>query len=101
MKVTSSNIAEREVKTLDDLNQNLVKALFSYDPEEGLLRWRNPSGRYGRIPAGSIAGGTTNAEGYRYVSINGTIYRASRLIWLYMTGEWPKSQIDHKDRDTG
>jgi HNH endonuclease len=85
---------------LDDLNQAIVKALFSYDPEEGLLRWRNPSGRYGRIPAGSIAG-SPNKEGYRYVSINGKFYRGSRLVWLYMTGEWPKSQVDHEDRNTG
>jgi HNH endonuclease len=86
---------------LDDLNQNVIKALFSYDPEEGLLRWRNPAGVYGRIPAGSIAGSTTNKEGYRYVSINGKLYRGSRLIWVYMTGEWPKFQVDHKDRNTG
>jgi HNH endonuclease len=85
---------------LDDLNQSIVKALFSYDPQEGLLRWRNPSGRYERIPAGSVAGGP-NKEGYRYVNINGRFYRGSRLVWLYMTGQWPKFQVDHKDRDTG
>lgn len=86
---------------LEDLNQTIVKALFSYDPEEGLLRWRNPSGRYERIPAGAVAGGTSNKEGYRYVTINGRLYRASRLIWLWMTGEWPPHQVDHRDRDTG
>ncbi len=85
---------------LKDLSQSVVKALFSYDPEEGLLRWRNPSGRHGRIAAGSVAGGP-NKEGYRYVSINGRFYRGSRLVWLYMTGQWPKVQVDHKDRDTG
>jgi len=86
---------------LKDLTYDDVNALFTYDKSEGLLRWRNPSGRFGRIPAGSIAGGTTNKEGYRYVTINGKLYRGSRIIWLLVTGEWPPSQVDHADTDTG
>lgn len=85
---------------LNDLTQANVQELFSYDKEEGLLRWKNPSGRYGRIPAGAVAGSTSNKEGYRYVSINGKLYRASRLIWLWVTGEWSEEQIDHKDGNT-
>lgn len=74
-----------------------VRGLFTYDEQEGLLRWKNPSGKCGRIPAGTIAG-TPNKEAYRYICIRGKLYRASRLIWLYMTGEWPKHQVDHKNR---
>ena len=86
---------------LKDLTQAEVRALFTYDKKEGLLRWRNPSGRFERIPAGSVAGSTTNKEGYRYVTINGKLYRGSRIIWLWVTGEWPPVQVDHEDRDTG
>lgn len=87
---------------LKDLTAEEIRSLFAYDPEEGLLRWRKPSGRYGRIPAGSIAGGVaSNSEGYRNVNVRGKLYRASRLIWVYMTGEWPPHQVDHEDRDTG
>jgi len=86
---------------LKDLTQAEVRELFTYDKKEGLLRWRNPSGRFGRIPAGSVAGSTTNKEGYRYVTINGKLYRESRIIWLWMTGEWPRVQVDHEDRNTG
>jgi hypothetical protein len=85
---------------LKDLTHTEVKELFTYDKEEGLLRWRNPSGRYGRIPAGEVAGSTTNKEGYRYVTVNGKNYRGSRIIWLYVTGEWPDVQVDHEDRNT-
>src|SRR5579864_7332947 len=86
---------------LNDLTEEHVRSLFTYDPEEGLLRWRHPAGMGGRIPAGSVAGSTGNKEGYRYVSINGRLYKSSRLIWLYVTGAWPEYQIDHKDNDTG
>lgn len=86
---------------LKNLTAKFVREKFTYDPEEGLLRWRNPSGRHGRIPAGSVAGTITEAEGYRSVTIGGRQYRASRLIWVYVTGKWPKVQIDHEDTDTG
>lgn len=87
---------------LTDLTAEEIRELFTYDPEEGLLRWRKSSGRHGRIPAGTVAGGTSsNAEGYRNVNVRRKLYRASRLIWVFMTGEWPPHQVDHEDRDTG
>ncbi len=85
---------------LDDLTAEEVRSLFTYDPSEPFLRWRNPSGRYGRIPAGSEAGGINKVEGYRHVTVNGKNYRVSRLIWVHVKGEWPPHQVDHKDRDT-
>lgn len=87
-------------KMLNDLTAEQVRGLFTYDPNEPFLRWRNPSGRYGRILAGSVAGGINSAEGYRNVTIGGKNYRVSRLIWVYMTGEWPPHQIDHENRKT-
>lgn len=85
---------------LTDLTAKDVRSLFTYDEEDGRLRWRKDSGRYGRYPAGSPAG-TPNKEGYLYVKIGGRSYRTSRLIWLYVTGEWSEFQIDHKDRNPG
>lgn len=33
------------------------------------------------------------------ITINGKIYKHHRIIWLWMTGEWPEGLIDHRDRD--
>ena len=85
---------------LDDLSAEQVRALFTYDQQEGLLRWRYPAGMGGRFPAGSEAG-FIHPEGYRYVRVNGRHYRASRLIWLYVTGSWPQHQIDHINLNPG
>jgi len=30
--------------------------------------------------------------------VNGKLYRAHRLVWLYFYGEWPKADIDHINR---
>jgi hypothetical protein len=90
----------RALPKTSDLTAEQVRDLFTYLPEEGLLRWRNPAGRWGRIPAGTVAG-RVHPEGYRYVSFNGRQYRSSRLIWVYMMGVWPSETVDHRDVDPG
>ncbi len=86
---------------LNNLTAEYVRDRFKYDPDEGLLRYRNATVIQCELrPAGTIAG-SLNDEGYRTVKIDKVSYRGSRLIWLYMTGEWPPHQIDHRDRNTG
>lgn len=83
------------------ITQDTLQRLLSYEPETGVFTWRVPVGRWGRIPAGTVAGSVSNAEGYRYITIDNRLYRASRLAVLYMTGELPPDQVDHKNRNTG
>jgi hypothetical protein len=70
-----------------------LKQLLEYNPETGLWTWRVH--RHCK-KCGDIAGGL-NSAGYIQITIDGTKYLAHRLAWLYMTGEWPKSLIDHED----
>lgn len=78
------------------LTQNELRELLHYDPATGLFRWRVD--RNQNVKAGDIAG-TTEATNYVRIYVKGRFYKAHRLAWFYMTGEWPSDQIDHRDRD--
>ncbi|MBS0227683.1 MAG: HNH endonuclease [Proteobacteria bacterium] len=34
-------------------------------------------------------------SGYVIIGVDGVLYRAHRLAWLYVFGEWPVREIDH------
>jgi hypothetical protein len=73
-----------------------IKQLLDYDSETGIFiwkRWRTPS-----VLEGDIAG-TANSKGHIQITINRYRYLATHIAWLFMTGDWPKLQIDHKDTD--
>jgi hypothetical protein len=76
-------------------HEELLKIL-DYNPESGKFTWCCFKGP--KAPAGSSAGVIDRATGYYVITINYRIYRAHRLAWFYMKGEWP-SIIDHIDSD--
>lgn len=51
-----------------------------------------------RTSTGKRAGHVAT-NGYVYVFFDGRLHLAHRLAWLYMTGQEPPEDIDHKDRD--
>lgn len=75
------------------ITQEQLKEILRYDPESGNLYWINPVGK--KKPLGYGIAGGLNDNGYIKIGINYRMYRAHRLAWLYMTGEWPKDQVDH------
>ena len=78
------------------ITQNELKELMEYDPETGVFTWKvSPNWA---IKAGSVAGNTTH-KGYRRITINGKEYRCARLAYFYMTGQWPKNEMDHINRE--
>ena len=77
------------------LTAERLRELLTYAPETGLFYWKvAPSN--GRTVVGSVAG-RVNDEGYRKIGIDGRVYAAHRLAYLYMPGEWPKELIDHEN----
>lgn len=72
-----------------------LRELLSYAPLTGEFRWRvalprRPDTR------GQVAGGMTN-QGYWVIKLFGRTYRAHRVAWALMTGDWPAQLIDHRD----
>lgn len=69
-----------------------LRELFTYNEVEGTFVWRIANG--GRSSPGRVAGASC-PQGYVYLRIDGVPYRAHRLAWLYVYGEWPPEFIDH------
>lgn len=76
------------------ISQHRLKELFVYSPDTGNFTRRVPRGNR---PAGEVIGYMNN--GYIMTFIDGRMYQAHRLAWLYVYGEWPKHEIDHADGD--
>ena len=77
------------------LSANRLRKLLNYAPATGVFRWRvrGPN-------VGTVAGTIHPPKGYRQICIDGKIYRANRLAWLYMTGKWPKLEIGYINHTT-
>lgn len=73
-----------------------VRQWLRYDQDTGVLTWAL-NRRNAR--AGTRAGSERGSSGYRVVSLGNCAYYEHRVAWLWMTGEWPKEQIDHINGD--
>ena len=75
------------------LTAERLRELLHYDQQTGVFRWLV---NIQSVKAGDVAGCKTKC-GYWQIKINGRVYRAHRLAWLYVNGEWPKGILDHKE----
>lgn len=78
-----------------DINE--LRAILAYDPLTGVLTWKVAPPRKPFLlgkPAGA-----TDPDGYILLKIKQVMYRANRLIWFYVTGEWPPAdlEVEHWD----
>lgn len=74
------------------LTQDRLKAVLRYEPSSGLFTWTNPPRQHPRM-RDYVAGCITT--GYVMIKIDGRKYKAHRLAWLYVHGDWPYGDIDH------
>ena len=74
------------------ITQARLKELLDYNPETGVFVWKVRRG--GIANAGSVAGGV-DGKGYVRINVDFLTYKAHRLAWFYVTGKWPRDQIDH------
>jgi hypothetical protein len=82
--------------TREPFDANYLHSILEYNSDTGEWRWRVP--RRG-THTGQIAGYINKGDGRRRIRIDYVAYLSSNLAWLYMTGEWPRFEIDHIDRN--
>lgn len=73
------------------LTQERLKELLHYNPDTGIFTWIDLKTK--RRKLNPVAG--FSDKGYIRIDIGKDKYRAHRLAWLYVYGEWPKKDIDH------
>jgi hypothetical protein len=85
-------------KNAAPLTAEEVRSLFRLCPETKVLYWRK-SPTSGPAKSGEQAGYLDRSKNRWAITIRGTEYWVSRVIWLYEHGEWPTGQVDHIDGD--
>ena len=76
-----------------DITAARLRDLLHYDPLTGVFTWRMSRGRTAK--RGSVAG--CISDGYVKIMADRKTYPAHRLAWIYMTGQRPKYEVDHRD----
>lgn len=84
-------------RELPPLTPERLREILYYEETTGLFLPRKS--RKGRKPKG-LRIGWRKPGGYIMITIDGSAYRAHRLAWLYIHGEWPSMHLDHIDGDT-
>lgn len=74
------------------LTAERLRELLEYNPLTGVFCWRVSRGTK---RAGSAAGSLR--DGYWIIRCDRKNYGAHRLAWLWIHGEWPEGEIDHRD----
>jgi hypothetical protein len=77
----------------NSLTQARLKELLEYDLLTGV--WRRRVSR-GNTKTGDEAG-TVQKGGYKRIEVDGTKYLVNRLAFLFVTGAWPRVEVDHQD----
>lgn len=78
-------------------HQRLLE-LLSYDPDEGIFRWKQRRNQLS--PIGKIAD-RNEWFGRKTIYVDGRIYKSHRLAWFYVNGKWPECYIDHINNNAG
>jgi hypothetical protein len=74
--------------------QQRIRDAFVYNADTGELR--NAYTRNGKVKKDALAG-SVRPRGYIQILFEYKYYQAANIIWLIMTGDWPKGLVDHVD----
>lgn len=86
-------------KVRNDLSAKFLRSILEYNKKTGVFKWRWRKDlplQWNRRYVGQSAGIIVSTTGRKRICIYKRSYSASRLAWLFVTGLWPKAEIDHK-----
>lgn len=85
----------------DMITHERLTELLNYDPNTGIFTWKIARGNRPDLQPGSIAGNFNIEKGRNYcrITLDDKAYKAHRLAWFYVTGQWPILPIDHIEGD--
>ena len=77
---------------------------FTHSELLALLHYDSTTGKFTLLKSRArrkkgMEPGTVRRDGYRAIMIKGKWYKAHRLAWLYVYGEFPVGALDHINRD--
>src|SRR5215469_10759778 len=89
-------------------SQEFLRQCFEYDQHTGVLTWKvrprehfltdRAQMLFNAKHAGAAVASRCGQHGYLGVRFKGSgIFRAHRLIWRWMTGDNPPTELDHKN----
>jgi len=81
------------------ISADYLRSILDYDPKTGIFRWKwryDVPKEWNKRWAGKVAG-TKAGNGYWHIKINYELFLGHILAWVYVTGEWPKEEIDHRN----
>jgi len=81
----------------DDLTQEKLKEQLHYNNKTGIFT--RLISNCNRVKIGDVAG-DLNETGYVHIMVLGKTYKAHRLAWFYVYGEFPNKNIDIEHKDT-
>lgn len=74
---------------MNNLTQQDIRKLYDYSSKTGTIQRRDEG----------VAGMYHATNGYLRLRYKGKSCSAHRVIWMYMTGNWPEGDVDHIDHD--
>lgn len=86
-------MGHRRSKINQIVQQDRLRELVDYDPNTGVFRWR---ARRPACRAGDECGRTART-GYREICVDGRLWHAHRLAFIYVAGQCP-DEVDHVNR---
>ena len=75
--------------------QARLRELFDYDPQTGIFVRLITAG--GQLP--NTVAGNIKAKGYVHIAVDGEVFYANRLAWVYVYGDVEFVDIDHKNHN--